>query len=159
MASINKAIIVGNLGRDPDIRYAPSGDQITNISVATTDQWKDKSGEKQERTEWHRVVFFGKLAEIAGQYLAKGSQVYIEGSIRTRKYEKDGVDHYSTEIIADKMQMLGGRNDGERQERQPQQRRDSSDYMSRQENGDTEKARRQQSRSADFDDFSSDIPF
>lgn len=158
MASVNKAIIVGNLGRDPETRYAPSGDAICNISVATTDQWKDKSGEKQERTEWHRIVFFGKLAEIAGQYLAKGSSVYIEGTIRTRKYEKDGIERYSTEIIADKMQMLGGKQDGERQA----QSRDTSDYMSRQENGDTEKVRRQAGRNQNadpFDGFDSNIPF
>jgi single-strand DNA-binding protein len=111
MASINKVIIVGNLGRDPETRYMPSGDAMTNIAVATTDKWKDKaSGEQKEATEWHRVAMFGKLAEIAGQYLKKGSQVYIEGKLRTRKWQdKDGVEKYTTEIIADTMQMLGGR--------------------------------------------------
>ena len=111
MASINKVIIVGNLGRDPETRYMPSGDAMTNIAVATTDKWKDKaSGEQKEATEWHRVAFFGKLAEIAGQYLKKGSQVYIEGKLRTRKWQdKDGVEKYTTEIIADTMQMLGSR--------------------------------------------------
>jgi len=110
MASVNKVIIVGNLGRDPETRYLPSGEAVTNISVATTDKWKDKaSGEQKELTEWHRVSFFGKLAEIAGEYLKKGSQVYVEGSLRTRKYQKDGQDHYSTEIRADRMQMLGSR--------------------------------------------------
>lgn len=111
MASINKVIIVGNLGRDPETRYMPSGDAITNIAIATTDKWKDKgSGEQKESTEWHRVAFFGKLAEIAGQYLKKGSQVYIEGKLRTRKWQdKDGVEKYTTEIIADTMQMLGSR--------------------------------------------------
>jgi single-strand DNA-binding protein len=111
MASVNKVIIVGNLGRDPETRYMPSGDAVTNITVATTDSWKDKaSGEKKETTEWHRIAFFGKLAEIAGQYLKKGSQVYIEGSLKTRKYtDKDGVEKYATEIRADSMQMLGGR--------------------------------------------------
>ena len=111
MASVNKVIIVGNLGRDPETRYMPSGDAMTNITVATTDTWKDKvSGEKKEQTEWHRITFFGKLAEIAGQYLKKGSQVYVEGSLRTRKYvDKDGVEKYSTDIKADSMQMLNGK--------------------------------------------------
>ena len=109
--SVNKVIIVGNLGRDPETRYMPSGDALTNIAVATTDKWKDKAtGEQKEATEWHRIAFFGKLAEIAGQYLKKGSQVYIEGKLRTRKYtDKDGVEKYSTEIVADTMQMLGSR--------------------------------------------------
>jgi single-strand DNA-binding protein len=111
MASVNKVIIVGNLGRDPETRYMPSGDAMTTIAVATTDSWKDKSsGEKKEQTEWHRITFFGKLAEIAGQYLKKGSQVYVEGSLRTRKYtDKDGVEKYATDIRADTMQMLGSR--------------------------------------------------
>lgn len=111
MASVNKVIIVGNLGRDPETRYTPSGEALATISVATTDTWRDKaSGEKKENTEWHRIVFFGKLAEIAGQYLKKGSQVYIEGSLRTRKYtDKDGVEKYATDIRADSMQMLGSR--------------------------------------------------
>lgn len=113
MASVNRVIIVGNLGRDPEIRYAPSGDAITNIAVATTDQWKDKSGEKQERTEWHRVVFFGRQAGIAGEYLKKGSQVYVEGSLRTRKWtDQQGQERYTTEIVADRMQMLGNRSSG-----------------------------------------------
>ena len=111
MASVNKVILVGNLGADPETRYQTSGDAITNIRVATTDRWKDKaSGEMKEATEWHRVAFFGRLAEIAGEYLKKGSQVYIEGRIRTRKYQdKDGHERYSTEIIGDRMQMLGSR--------------------------------------------------
>jgi single-strand DNA-binding protein len=111
MASVNKVILVGNLGKDPETRYAPSGDAICNITLATTDSWRDKaSGEKREATEWHRVAFFGKLAEIAGQYLRKGSQVYVEGSLRTRKWQdKDGQDRYTTEIRADEMKMLGSR--------------------------------------------------
>ena len=111
MASVNKVILVGNLGRDPETRYNPEGGAITNVSVATTDTWKDKaSGEKQERTEWHRVVFFSRLAEIAGEYLKKGSQVYIEGSLRTRKWtDKEGQERHTTEIVADRMQMLGSR--------------------------------------------------
>jgi single-strand DNA-binding protein len=113
MASVNKVIIVGNLGADPETRYMPSGEAVTNIRVATTDKWKDKaSGEMKEQTEWHRVVFFSRLAEIAGEYLKKGSQVYIEGSLRTRKYDKDGQTHYSTEIRGDTMQMLGRREGG-----------------------------------------------
>lgn len=111
MASVNKVILVGNLGKDPETRYAPSGDAICNITLATTDTWRDKAtGEKREATEWHRVAFFGKLAEIAGQYLRKGSQVYVEGSLRTRKWQdKDGQDRYTTEIRADEMKMLGSR--------------------------------------------------
>src|SRR5262252_9473466 len=111
MASVNKVILVGNLGRDPETRYNPEGGAITNISVATTETWKDKaSGEKQERTEWHRVVFFNRLAEIAGEYLKKGSQVYVEGSLRTRKWQdKEGQERYTTEIVAERMQMLGSR--------------------------------------------------
>lgn len=111
MASVNKVIIVGNLGADPETRYLPSGEAVTNIRVATTDRWKDKqSGEMKEATEWHRIAFFGKLATIAGEYLKKGSQVYVEGSLRTRKWQdKEGQDRYSTEIRADAMQMLGRR--------------------------------------------------
>ncbi len=111
MASVNKVILVGNLGKDPETRYAPNGDAICNITVATTDSWKDKAtGEKKEMTKWHRVAFFGRLAEIAGQYLRKGSAVYVEGSLRTRKWQdKDGNDRYTTEIRADQMQMLGSR--------------------------------------------------
>ena len=111
MASVNKVIIVGNLGKDPEMRSFPNGDQIANVTIATTDRWKDKtSGEMKEATEWHRVNFNGRLAEIAGQYLKKGSQIYVEGSLRTRKWtDKDGVDKYTTEIRADQMQMLGSR--------------------------------------------------
>ncbi len=111
MASVNKVIVVGNLGRDPEMRTFPSGDQVANVTIATTDRWRDKtSGEMREATEWHRVVFNGKLAEIAGQYLRKGSQVYVEGSLRTRKWtDQAGVEKYTTEIRADQMQMLGSR--------------------------------------------------
>lgn len=114
MASVNKVILVGNLGADPETRYLPSGDAVTNIRLATTDRYKDKqSGEFKEATEWHRIAFFGKLAEIAGQYLKKGSSVYIEGRIRTRKWQdQSGQDKYSTEIVADQMQMLGARQGG-----------------------------------------------
>ncbi len=111
---INKVILVGNLGNDPETRYSPSGTAVTNISVATTDSWKDRqTGEKNEKTEWHRVVFFNRLAEIAGEYLKKGSQVYIEGRLQTRKWQdQNGQDRYTTEIVANEMQMLGGRGGG-----------------------------------------------
>ena len=110
MASVNKVILLGNLGRDPETRYTTGGDAVTNLNIATSEQWKDKSGEKQERTEWHRVVLFGRQAEIAGEYLKKGRSVYIEGRLQTRKYtDKDGVEKYSTEIVADRMQLIGGR--------------------------------------------------
>lgn len=114
MASVNKVIILGNLGRDPETRYMPNGEAVTNIAVATTESWKDKnSGEKKEITEWHRITFYRKLAEIAGQYLKKGSSVYVEGRLQTRKWtDQQGVERYSTEIIADSMQMLGGRPTG-----------------------------------------------
>ena len=125
-ASVNKAIIVGHLGRDPEIRYMPSGDAAANFSVATSESWKDKAtGEKREATEWHNVSAFGKLAEICDQYLKKGSLVYIEGSLRTRKYtDRNGVEKYTTEIKADNMRMLGGRPDSEQRQpaAQPQQR-------------------------------------
>jgi single-strand DNA-binding protein len=107
---INKVILVGNLGRDPETRYMPSGGAVTNVSIATSKGWKDKdSGEQKERTEWHRIVFFNKLAEIAGEYLKRGSKVYIEGELRTRDWEKDGQKHYTTEVVASEMQMLDSR--------------------------------------------------
>jgi len=114
MASINKVIIIGNLGRDPEVRYTPNGAAVCNVSVATTRNWKDKnSGEKIEETEWHRVVFYDRLAEIAGEYLKKGRPVYVEGRLKTRKWQdKDGKDNYTTEIVADNMQLLGGREGG-----------------------------------------------
>jgi single-strand DNA-binding protein len=114
MASVNKVILIGNLGKDPEVRYAPSGSAICNVTIATSRQWKDKtSGERQEETEWHRVVFYDRLAEIAGEYLKKGKSVYIEGRLKTRKWtDKEGVDKYTTEIIAQEMTMLGGREGG-----------------------------------------------
>jgi len=113
MASVNKVILIGNLGRDPEVRYMPSGDAVANISIATTETWKDKNGEKQEKTEWHRVAMFGKTAEIAGEYLKKGSQVYIEGRLETRKWtDKEGQERTTTEIRAERMQMLGSRSGG-----------------------------------------------
>lgn len=125
---INKVIVVGNLGNDPDVKYTQGGMAVTTISVATSESWKDKqTGEQQDRTEWHRVKFFGKLAEIAGEYLRKGSQVYVEGKLQTDKYtDKAGVERYTTNIIANEMQMLGSRSEGggDRLERQPTQRQD-----------------------------------
>jgi single-strand DNA-binding protein len=153
MASVNKVIIVGNLGKDPETRYAPSGDAVTNIVVATTETWKDKaSGEKREATEWHRVVFFGKLAEIAGQYLKKGSQVYLEGKLKTRKWQdKDGQDRFTTEINADEMKMLGSKGDGQQQEGQrPQQT---------QQRPPANTQRQPQGQAGGFSDFDDDIPF
>lgn len=147
MASINKVIIVGNVGKDPETRYMPNGDAATGITVATTDKWKDKAtGEQREVTEWHRISFFGKLAEIAGQYLKKGSQVYIEGSLRTRKWQdKEGQDRYTTEIKADVMQMLGGRSEGGEQRQAAPQRQAAKPAPA--------------SGGSGFDDMDDDIPF
>jgi len=114
MASINKVILVGNLGRDPEVRYSPDGAAVCNVSLATTNQWKDKNtGERREEVEWHRVVFYNRLAEVAGEYLRKGRSIYVEGRIKTRKWQdkETGQDRYSTEIVGDQMQMLGGRDD------------------------------------------------
>lgn len=121
MSGVNKVIIIGNIGQDPEVKYMPSGGAVTNASIATSETWKDKNtGQPQERTEWHRVVFFNRLGEIAGEYLKKGSKVYVEGSLRTRKWQaQDGTDRYTTEIVASEMQMLDGK--GERTAIQPQQ--------------------------------------
>jgi len=147
MASVNKVIIIGNLGRDPDVRYMPDGGAVANISVATTESWKDKSGEKQERTEWHRVAFFGKLAEIAGEYLKKGSQVYVEGSLRTRKWQdKEGKERYTTEIVADRMQMLGSRAGG-------------SEAMSQEAPAKEHAAFKSEGKGGGIEDLEDDIPF
>lgn len=121
MAGVNKAIIVGNLGRDPEVRYMPDGTAVANFSVATSEQWTDKqSGEKKERTEWHRIVAWRRLGEICGEYLSKGSQVYVEGKLQTRSWEQDGVTRYTTEIYATTVQFLGGRNDGGGRPSRPQ---------------------------------------
>ena len=163
MASVNKVIIVGNLGRDPEVRHLPNGDAVANIAVATTDKWKDKqSGEPREQTEWHRVSFFGRLAEIAGEYLTKGSQVYLEGKLQTRKYtDKDGNEKYTTEIKADVLQMLGSRGQsGESQA--PRQQSNAPRQSAPQQR---QPAPRQQAErgggggGSGFDDFDSDIPF
>jgi len=112
MSGINKVILVGNLGRDPETKYLPSGDPVTNFSIATSESWKGKDGQKQDRTEWHNIVCFKRLAEIASEYLRKGSKVYVEGSLRTQSWEKDGQKHYRTEIVAREMQMLDGKSEG-----------------------------------------------
>jgi single-strand DNA-binding protein len=157
MASVNKVIIVGNLGRDPETRYLPSGEAVTNISVATTDTWKDKtSGEKKEATEWHRVSFFGRLAEIAGEYLKKGSQVYVEGQLRTRKWQdKEGKDRYTTEIRADVMQMLGSR--GGAGEPRGETRGEPRGEAAPAKAGDAKPAAKKPA--GKFDDMEDDIPF
>ena len=156
MASVNKVILVGNLGKDPEMRYMPNGDAVANITLATTDTWKDKqTGEKKEATEWHRVVFFRKLAEIVGQYLKKGSQVYIEGALKTRKWQdKEGQDRYTTEIVADDMKMLGSR-----------QGMGSGDAPSRDPAPESRSAPPAAAKpaaaapSSSFNDFDDDIPF
>jgi single-strand DNA-binding protein len=158
MASVNKVILIGNLGRDPETRYMPDGGAITNISVATTDVWKDKNGEKQEKTEWHRVAFFGKLAEIAGEYLKKGSQVYVEGRLQTRKWQdKEGVDKYTTEIVADRMQMLGSRQGmgGGGADREAPAEREGA----RSAGAGAAKPAAAKAAGGKFDDFEDDIPF
>lgn len=160
MASVNKVILVGNLGADPETRYMPSGDAVCNLSVATTEVWKDKaSGERREATEWHRVALFGRTAEVASQYLRKGSQVYIEGRLQTRKWkDKDGQDRYTTEIRGDDMKMLGGRQGmgdapmgrpDDQAMRQPQRSAPSQ----------SEPANRPPASSSGFGDFDDDIPF
>lgn len=166
MASVNKVILVGNLGRDPEMRYMPNGEAVCNFSIATTDNWKDKNGQKQEKTEWHNIVMYRRLAEIAGEYLKKGRPVYVEGRLQTRKWEKDGVTRYSTEIIADQMQMLGGR-DGAGSNA-------SYDSPSDDMNQDMDQSRSSQAPASNkapnapaakpaggssFDDFEDDIPF
>jgi single-strand DNA-binding protein len=157
MASVNKVIIVGNLGRDPEMRTFPSGDQVANVTVATTDKWKDKqSGEMKEATEWHRIVFNGRLAEIAGQYLRKGSQVYVEGSLRTRKWtDQSGVEKYSTEIRADQMQMLGQRQGGDQGDDGGQSRAPAPAPRPHQRNAPAPAPR----ASSGFDDMDDDIPY
>lgn len=153
MASVNKVILVGNLGRDPETRYMPDGAAITNVSVATSFQWTDKaSGEKKEETEWHRVVFRGRLAEIAGEYLKKGSQVYVEGSLRTRKWQdKDGQERYTTEIMADTMKMLGSRSGA------GEPRGEASAEPRAEPRGESKGAAKKPA--GKFDDMEDDIPF
>lgn len=159
MASVNKVILVGNLGRDPEMRYMPSGDALVSFSVATTDSWKDKNGQKQERTEWHRISMFGKLAEIAGEYLKKGSSVYLEGRLQTRKWQdKDGNERQTTEVVADRMQMLGGRGGSGTYDAMD----DDSAPAPRQSapaSGAAQRPAPAKPASSNFDDFEDDIPF
>ncbi|KXU37469.1 single-stranded DNA-binding protein [Ventosimonas gracilis] len=159
---VNKVILVGNVGGDPETRYLPNGNAVTNISIATSDSWNDKqTGQRQERTEWHRVVFFGKLAEIAGEYLRKGSQVYVEGRLQTRKWQgQDGQDRYTTEVIVDiggQMQMLGSRNDdgGNR----PPAARQSPPRENRPAPAAAQRQAPEPPPAADYDSFDDDIPF
>lgn len=153
---VNKVILVGRLGNDPDVRYTASGSAVTTISIATSESWKDKAtGQQQERTEWHRVVFFGRLAEIAGQYLKKGSQVYVEGSLRTNKYtDKNGIERYSTDINANDLQMLGG-NQGGNFNQAPQQNQGGFNQPQKHQN----QGFNHQQNTADFDNFDEDVPF
>ena len=164
---VNKVILIGNVGSDPETRYMPNGNAVTNITLATTDAWKDKqTGQQQERTEWHRVVLFGKVAEIAGEYLRKGSQCYIEGRLQTREWEKDGVKRYTTEVVVDMggtMQLLGGRPEGG--DRPPRQQNQShpQDQQARRppppRNDAPSRSQPAQPANPDYDDFDDDIPF
>lgn len=152
MASVNKVILIGNLGKDPETRYMSNGEAVTNITLATTDTWKDKNGEKQEKTEWHRVTFYRKLAEIAGEYLKKGRSVYVEGRLETRKWtDKNGVERYTTDIIASDMKMLGNRSGSGSFESPPEHEEGNSNSASS----------RSSSTKAPtgFDDMDDDIPF
>jgi single-strand DNA-binding protein len=153
MASVNKVILIGNLGRDPEVRYLPNGDAVANLNLATTEKWKDKAGEMQEQTEWHRISFFGRQAEICGEYLRKGSSVYVEGRLQTRKYtDKEGVERYSTEIRGDRMQMLGGRSGStgfDNTAREPEPATAPTGAS----------GKPAQKKSGGFDDLDDDIPF
>ncbi len=169
MASVNKVILVGNLGRDPEVRYMPNGEAVCNFSIATTENWKDKSGVKQEKTEWHNIVMYRRLAEIAGEYLKKGRPVYVEGRLQTRKWEKDGVTRYTTEIIGDQMQMLGSKDGGgsgasydggmdqggapdDMNQAQPRQASSGQSAPQQNQQAPTKSG-------GNFDDFEDDIPF
>jgi len=153
MPSVNKVILLGNLGRDPELRFLPNGDAVCNFSIATTDSWKDKAGEKQEKTEWHNIVMYRKLAEIAGEYLKKGRPVYLEGRLQTRKWQtKDGQDRYTTEIVADNMQMLGGRDTGT-------QSVAKNEFNQEPKKNDSPSKADDSSAASSFDEFEDDIPF
>ena len=149
MASVNKVILVGRLGKDPETRYMPNGEAVTNVTLATSETWKDKSGEKQEKTEWHRVTFYRKLAEIAGEYLIKGGMVYVEGRLETRKWQdKEGKERYTTEIIANEMQMLSSRSSG-----------NSFEVVERESAPASGGGKPAAKGGSEFDDFADDIPF
>lgn len=158
---INKVILVGNLGADPEVRYMPSGGAVTTVSIATSQSWKDKqTGEQKEATEWHRVVFFSRLAEIAGEYLRKGSQIYVEGSLRTRKWQgQDGQDRYTTEIVANEMQMLGSRSGGTASFNDAQPSSGYAASSSPQRQGAQAPQQSSTPPPPAYDDFDDDIPF
>ena len=157
MPSVNKVILMGNLGKDPEVRFMPNGDAVCNFSIATTDSWKDKAGERQEKTEWHNIVMYRRLAEIAGEYLKKGRPVYIEGRLQTRKWQtKEGQDRYTTEIIADSMQMLGGRDGASAQLGSNTEDKIKDDFdQTPKRNNQVE----QSNTGSAFDEFEDDIPF
>lgn len=161
MASVNKVIIVGNLGRDPEIRYMPSGDAIANVAVATSYKSKDKNtGEQKEQTEWHRISFFGRLAEIVGQYLKKGSTVYVEGRLQTRKYtDKDGVEKYATDIVAEQMQMLGGKGGDDSSAPAPQRQAPAGKPANKGKDSGYEFPQPSGKPAPNFSDMDDDIPF
>ena len=157
MPSVNKVILMGNLGRDPEVRFMPNGDAVCNFSIATTDSWKDKAGERQEKTEWHNIVMYRRLAEIAGEYLKKGRPVYLEGRLQTRKWQtKEGQDRYTTEVIADSMQMLGGRDGAPAHESQPTSQPEARDEFDQTPSRNNQSG---SSNSSSFDEFEDDIPF
>ena len=157
MPSVNKVILMGNLGRDPEVRFMPNGDAVCNFSIATTDSWKDKAGERQEKTEWHNIVMYRRLAEIAGEYLKKGRPVYLEGRLQTRKWQtKEGQDRYTTEVIADSMQMLGGRDGAPAQESQTSSQLDTNNEFDQTPSRNNQSG---SSNSSSFDEFEDDIPF
>ena len=157
MPSVNKVILMGNLGRDPEVRFMPNGDAVCNFSIATTDSWKDKAGERQEKTEWHNIVMYRRLAEIAGEYLKKGRPVYLEGRLQTRKWQtKEGHDRYTTEIIADSMQMLGGRDGAPSQGSQTSSQPEAKDEFDQTPSRNNQSG---SSNSSSFDEFEDDIPF
>lgn len=166
---VNKVILIGNVGGDPEVRYLPNGNAVANITLATSDSWKDKqTGQQQERTEWHRVVFFGRIAEVVGEYVRKGSKMYIEGRLQTREWEKDGVKRYTTEIVVDiggQMQLLDGKPQGGEQGMapRPQQQRPAAQQSNQQPNQRPAQQAPQQSApqqpAPDYDSFDDDIPF
>ncbi len=164
--SVNKVILIGHLGKDPEVRYMPNGEAVANVSIATSENWKDKSGEKQEKTEWHNLVFYKRLAEIVGEYLKKGSQIYVEGRLQTRKWQtKEGQDRYTTEIIVNEMKMLGGKSSGSNSFEVVENER--SEISSSRPNrpaasssgGDAAPAKAAPAAKGSFDNFDDDIPF
>ena len=156
MASVNKVILVGRLGKDPEVRYMPNGDAVANITLATSESWKDKNGEKQEKTEWHRVTFYRKLAEIVGEYLKKGGMVYVEGRLETRKWtDKAGVEKYTTEVIANEMVMLGGKSSGSNS----YEVQDSAEAPRGKPASSGGQDKPAAKKGGDFSDFEDDIPF